>query len=398
MPDSSRPQGINKDPGNRTSQLNSIRGSARGDQDHQDKVATLGDALEYAESIVDTVREPLLVLDGDLRIKTASRSFYRTFGVSREETDERLVYEIGNGQWNIPALKKLLEEILPQKNAFENFEVSHNFPGLGARTILLNARMMWRGETSTTRILLAFEDITERRRAENELLRSNEDLQSFAYVAAHDLRTPLGAALNLSIILERRLQGRLDEKEAEMFKYVIQSMDRLGQLMNDILAYSELGHSQKQQTFVTFEEALHIARENLKNQIEKSDAKIEIKTLPGISCDRTLVALVLQNLIGNALKYRRETAPQICIEGLQEDGFWRISVSDNGEGFAQELAEKIFEPFKRVSASDAPGSGIGLATCKRIIERLGGKIWAEGRPGEGSTFFFTLPVIASAPL
>ena len=151
---------------------------------------SLRETLEYAESIVDTVREPLLVLDCALRIRTASRAFYEIFAVSKEETEGQFIYDLGNGQWNIPALRTLLEEILPLERSMKDFEVEHEFPSLGLRVMLLNARKLLRKGNHSELVLLAIEDVTERKRLSEELVRSNEDMQRFAYVAAHDLRAP----------------------------------------------------------------------------------------------------------------------------------------------------------------------------------------------------------------
>jgi PAS domain S-box-containing protein len=352
----------------------------------------LTDALAYAESIVDTVREPMLVLDAQLRVKTASRSFCRTFGVSPEETEGQFIYDLGNGQWNIPGLRILLEEIMPQENSFENFEVSHDFPSLGKRVMLLNARKLWREENNTQRILLAIEDVTERKRMENEILRSNEDFQSFAYAAAHDLRTPLNVSLNLSKMLAASLESRLSPKEKEMLALSINSMERLDDLMNDILTYSSVNNSSENQTLVPIKEALDVSLINLQQIIQESKADIVTGAMPELSVPRALAVIVFQNLIGNALKYRRDEKPRIEINAEQKDRFWRFSVQDNGQGFDQQYAKQIFEPFKRLHGSKIPGSGIGLATCKRVIERLGGEMWVKSQPGTGSTFSFTLPV------
>jgi PAS domain S-box-containing protein len=359
---------------------------------HQDTETRLREALAYAESIVETVREPLLILDGELRVKTASRSFCEEFGVSREETDGRFLHDLGDGQWNIPTLRAALEEVLPRQKSFQNFEVMHDFPTLGRRVMLLNARKLWHEGIRTELVLLAIEDITERKRMEDEMLRSNEDLQRFAYVAAHDLRSPLNAALSLATLLERRLKGRLNEDESNIQALLIQSMNRLGLLMQDILTYSEVSNTAPSQTFVPLEESLKIALANLQHHIENNQADISLGTLPNISGDRTQIAMVFQNLIGNALKYRSEQAPRIRIDAVQKGNQWQVSVSDNGQGFEAQYAAQIFEPFKRLHGPDVPGSGIGLATCKRIIERAGGRIWAESQLGIGSTFHFTFPV------
>jgi two-component system CheB/CheR fusion protein len=333
----------------------------------------------------------MLVLDGKLRVKTASRSFCRTFGVVLAETEGQFIYDLGNGQWNIPALRTLLEEILPKQNSFNDFEVSHVFPGLGQRVMLLNARKMWREENRKELILLAIEDITERKRMADTMLRSNEDFQSFAYSAAHDLRTPLHAALGLSNLLAIRLEGRLDQKEEEMLSLSIKSLERLSELMSDILKYSSLDYTSGQSSRAPIADTLKIALANLQQNIEEHKAEIHVSPLPDFSVERTQVAIIFQNLISNALKYRRDEAPHIHINAEKKAGFWQFSVRDNGQGFEEQYATQIFEPFKRLHGANIIGSGIGLATCKRVIERQGGQLWATSEPGVGSTFFFTIP-------
>lgn len=362
----------------------------------QDKVeAALRETLAYAESIVDTVREPLIVLDDALRVQTASRAFYDTFSVSREATEEQFIYDLGNGQWNIPALRTLLEEILPLKAIMKDFEVEHEFPGLGVRVMLLNACKLRRQGNHSELILLAIEDITERKRLSEALVRSNEDMQRFAYVAAHDLRAPLNGALKLSKLAARRLADRVGEDEAHLLALSVESLERLSALMQDILTYSEIGNVPQQRTQVSLEEPLKIALLNLQHHIEQNEAMINVEDLPTVLGDRTQIVMVFQNLIGNALKYRRVEVPRIRISSVREGAFWRLSVADNGQGFESDYAETIFKPFRRLHGNNVPGSGIGLATCKRVVERLGGKIWAESTVGAGSTFHFTLPAEAT---
>jgi signal transduction histidine kinase len=373
-------------------QLDVARRTAATDQA---KGAELRDALAYSESIVDTLREPLLVLDGGLRVKSASRGFFTTFAVSDEETIGQFIYDLGNGQWNIPGLRTLLDEILPKGKSLRDFQVTHDFPELGTRVMLLNARKLWREVNGTELVLLAIEDITERNRLEDELLRSNEDLQRFAYVAAHDLRSPLLSALSVTHLLAERLKGRVEEEESHLLTVSIENMERMAVLMRDILTYAELGNAPQPPTLVPMHEPLNIALANLRYHIEESGAVITVGELPSAPADRTQIAMVFQNLLGNALKYRRSEAPHITIAAVQEDDRAQISVSDNGTGFDNAYAAQIFEPFKRLHGESVPGTGIGLATCKRIVERLGGRIWAVSRPGEGSTFSFALPVSRS---
>ena len=258
--------------------------------------------------------------------------------------------------------------------------------------MLLNGRKLWREGPQTEGVLLAIEDVTERKRVEEELVRSNEDLQRFAYVAAHDLHSPLNSGLILLQLLARRVQSKLDAEDASTLDLAIAAFQRLGALMQDLLSYSEMGNAPQQRVKISLTEPLQIALANLQHHIKEGGAMVSIGELPKVSADRTQMVMVFQNLIGNALKYRREEPPHIQIAASRLEGsHWRLSVRDNGQGFNPEHASAIFEPFKRLHGSTVPGSGIGLATCKRVIERLGGRIWADSTPGQGSTFYFTLP-------
>lgn len=362
-------------------------------EDAQEIVETsLRATLAYEASIVDTVREPMLVLDNTLRVRTASHAFYETFRVSSNDTEGRFIYDLGDGQWDIPALRTILEQVLPQQKSFRDFEVVHDFPTLGRRVMLLNGRKLLRENNRTELVLLAIEDVTERKRLEEELVRSNEDMQRFAYVAAHDLRSPLNAALNVTRLAARRLQGTVGKEEARLLSLSVDNLERLSRLMQDILSYSEIGYAPQQRVLVTLEEPLKIALLNLEHHIQENNAEVTVGTLPLVPADRTQMVMVFQNLIGNAIKYRGKDVPRIRIEAVREGTHWLLSVNDNGQGFDQQYAGRIFEPFKRLHGKNVPGSGIGLATCKRVIERLGGRIWVDSILGKGSTFYFTLPV------
>jgi two-component system, chemotaxis family, CheB/CheR fusion protein len=360
-------------------------------QQERGTVAVLRDALAYAQSIIDTVREPMLVLDSTLHVQTASRAFLNLFGVSREDTIGSFIYDLGNGQWNIPALRTLLDKVLTQYEDFQDFEVTHDFPVLGERTMLLNARRLWTKENNSHLVLLAIEDITGRKRLHDELVQSNQDMQRFAYVAAHDLRTPLHAAQNLAQLLDRRVQTKLNVEERDILRHLNESLERLSTLMGDILSFADTSNAPQQRARIRLEEALDVALANLQHHIDHQGATITRGALPEVFADRTQMVMVFQNLIGNALKYRRDEPPQVRIEAVREEGAWRIAVADNGQGFGAEHATIIFEPFRRLHSKSIKGTGIGLATCKRIVERSGGRIWAHAIPGQGATFYFTLP-------
>jgi signal transduction histidine kinase len=344
--------------------------------------------LVALKAILSTIQHPLIVLDGGLRVRLASRSFYEAFRVTADMTEGQYLYQIRNGQWDIPQLRLLLEEILPKERSLVNFELTHDFPSLGRRVMLLNGRKLVREGHPGELILLAIEDITDRKHIEEELLRSNEDYQRFAYVAAHDLRSPLNSSMALLNLLDR--DAALETEHRKRLSWAMEGLRRLEGLMGDILTYSQLGGAENA-TVVPLQEPLQMALSNLKSELEASGGRVDYGLLPSLKADRSLLALVFQNLIGNALKFRRATdLPEIRIGCLRRGQEWIISVADNGPGFDPQYVDQVFLPFKRLHGTEVPGSGIGLATCKRIIERQGGRIWAETATGRGATFYFTL--------
>jgi len=340
--------------------------------------------------IVATIREPLLLLDADLRVKIANRSFYQTFQVTPEETAGRLFFEIGNGQWDIPALRASLEELLPKESMIENFEVTQDFPALGQRVMVLNARLLRNENRPSSLILLAIDDITTRRRKEDELRRSQEDSQRFASVAAHDLRAPLNSSMTLLELLDRRIGKTLGGSDRHLLSLARNNLKRLQELMGGILAYTRVGGAQHR-TLIDLHGPLQAALDGFQSEIESGEMCVENSLMPSLKADGILMTQVFQNLISNAFKFRAARPLAVKIRAVRELGKWVMSIADNGEGFDPRYAEQIFQPFARLHGSEVDGSGIGLATCKRIIQRLGGCIWAESVPGQGATFFFTLP-------
>jgi len=347
-------------------------------------------ALTALKGIVGTIRNPLLVLDSGLRVKLASRSYYETFQAAPATAEGCLLGQLGDGQWNIPELSALLEEVLSKGAVVENFEVRRDFPSLGLRVMSLNARKLSPDGNPSARILLAIEDITSRKQIEDELLRSYEDVQRFAFVAAHDLRAPLNTAMMLLQVLSQKTGAQLEEGERQALSMAQDNLQRLKSLMGDILSYSQVGGSENKVP-VPLQEPLRMALANLQRDIEETKTEVSFGLLPTVKADPSQLTLVFQNLIGNAVKFRSAAPPRLAIGATREQREYVVSVADNGPGFDPEHALQIFLPFKRLHGPETPGSGIGLATCKRIIERMGGRIWAEAAPGKGATFYFALP-------
>jgi len=342
------------------------------------------------KSVIATIREPLLVIDGTFRIKMASQSFYKTFQVTPGDTEDCFLHQLGNGQWDIPELRERLEGVLSNESVTENFEVRHDFPSLGARVMSLNARKLSREGAPAALILLAIEDITARKQIEEDLSRSYEDAKHFAYVAAHDLSAPLNSAMMLLQVLHERTGATLEKDERQVLSMATASLQRLKGLIGDILSYSQVGGSQNTE-IVPLQEPVQMALANLQRDIEVAGAQVNIGALPTLKADRFQLLLVFQNLISNAIKFRADQPPRLEIAATKENKEYVVAVADNGQGFDPAYAEQIFLPFKRLHGADTPGSGIGLATCKRIVERMGGRIWAEAAQGKGATFYFTLP-------
>ncbi len=357
------------------------------------------EARRYAESIVQTVREPLVVLDIDLKILSANRSFYNTFKVTPDETIGNFIYDLGNRQWNIPRLRTLFEDILPKSTQFDNFQVEHDFPIIGHKMMLLNARRIYRKDIDTQMILLAIEDITERRRREeelkklsDELARSNTDLKDFAYVASHDLKKPLQSIEGFAKLLARRYKGKLDATADEFIEYIGSSVKRMQELIKDLLEYSQIGAKEKKFKPADCSGIVQKAVGNLHAAIEESNAVLTYDELPTIIIDTPQMISLFQNLIDNAIKFRGEKAPRVHISAERKGDEWVFSIRNNGIGIDPKYAERIFGMFQRLHGStDYPGTGIGLAICKKIIERHGGRIWVESEAGKGSTFYFTMP-------
>jgi signal transduction histidine kinase len=240
---------------------------------------------------------------------------------------------------------------------------------------------------------------TRRRRAERELedtaarlARSNADLEQFAYVASHDLKEPLRAISGSVQVLQTRFGAELGPDAEEFVRHTVDGANRMQTLIDDLLTYSRLTTREAPLEPTDCNAVLKDALKNLEVAIQENRAVVTSDELPVVRGDRTQLLQVFQNLVSNALKYRSQRTPRIQIGAEDKGGEWQISVRDNGIGIAPQYADRIFKIFQRLhTRKDYPGTGIGLAVCKKVIERHGGTIWVESEPEEGSTFFFTLP-------
>jgi PAS domain S-box-containing protein len=251
---------------------------------------------------------------------------------------------------------------------------------------------------AVTHFIVEFSDISAYREAQEalskrteELARSNKELEQFAYVASHDLQEPLRMVASFTQLLSRRYKGKLDADADEFIHYAVDGATRMQTLINDLLAYSRIGSRTKPFESVNLNSVLQRALANLHVAIEESQAKIDYGELPNTQGDITQLTQLFQNLIGNAVKFRGESPPEIGIKLSDADKHWRIEVSDNGIGIAPEFFDRIFVIFQRLhNKEDYPGTGIGLSICKKIVERHGGHIEVKSERGLGAAFIFTL--------
>jgi PAS domain S-box-containing protein len=243
-------------------------------------------------------------------------------------------------------------------------------------------------------------DITERKKAGEilkskleELARSNEELEQFAYVSSHDLQEPLRMISSYLQLLQRRYQGSLDDKADKYIYYAVDGASRMQNLINDLLEFSRVTTRARDPVPMDSEFILDQVLSNLEVFIEENEATVSHCSLPEVMADYSQMVQVFQNLIINGIKFRSEEAPQIHISAEKKESEWVFSVQDNGIGIDPQYSKKIFEVFKRLHKKEEyPGTGIGLAICKKIVERHGGRIWVESELDKGSTFYFTLPI------
>ena len=244
-------------------------------------------------------------------------------------------------------------------------------------------------------------DISDRKQAEaelqrrtEELERSNRELEQFANVASHDLQEPLRMVTGYVKLLARRYQGQLDADADEFIGYAVDGVDRMRALINDILTYSQLGASGQTSESINLDSIVERVMRNLKDSADEFNATVTWDQLPKLTANATQMGQLLQNLLSNAIKFKGEESPAIHIGSQQQKGEWMFSVRDNGIGIDSQHYERIFSLFQRLHGrNDYPGTGVGLAICKRVVELHGGRIWVEFQISKGTTFFFTIPGI-----
>jgi light-regulated signal transduction histidine kinase (bacteriophytochrome) len=270
--------------------------------------------------------------------------------------------------------------------------VTHEFEQVGLKVMMLNASEIFNPNAQARTILLAIEDATDRKQAEAALRTTNAELQNFAYALTHDLQEPLRMVVNFTELLGREYSGKLGKEADQFISYSVEGALRIEALLKALLAYWELTERhQDGLTSVDCGAVLAKALLNLQVAIGQSGAIITSDALPTVAAEEVLVMQLFQNLISNSIKYRSEETPRIHVSAEKVDEGWLIAVRDNGIGIDAQDTDRVFGMFKRLHGSNIPGSGIGLAVCRKVVERQGGRIWVDSEAGKGSTFKFTLP-------
>ncbi|MFO7745587.1 MAG: CheR family methyltransferase [Psychroflexus sp.] len=409
-------------------------------QELQTRNELLHESYEYSDAIVNTMHDPLLVLNKDLRIKSANDAFYEKFKTEEKDTEGKLLFNLGNKQWDIPALRELLENIIPKNTQFFDFEVKQEFLNLGERIMSVNAKQIIQKTHHEQLILLIISDITEVRQLlvekelrERELLNkelnirkeekirlkkaveerthqlkeakdlmevknaslvnANKELEAFAYVASHDLQEPLRMIKSFMDQLVRRYGDQLDPKAHQYIHYATDGAERMKQIIMDLLQYSKAGSAHGGIEEVDLNEVVEEFKRLRRRLIKEKKAEINSDPLPEIKIHKAFVKQVFHGLLDNAIKYSKENVPPLVnISVHDKNGIWEFHIEDNGIGIDRKFHKKIFMIFQRLHNKDQyEGTGIGLSIAKKLIESLGGEIWLTSVPGKGSTFCFTLP-------
>ena len=404
-------------------------------QELQTRNEQLVEASDFSEAIITTLHEPILILDKDMRIKSANKAFYKKFLIDMAGTEGTLLYELGNCEWDIPRLRILLESIIQKETHFYDYEITQEFAQIGTKTILLNARRIEQKAKQEKLILLAFTDITEnaqQRRLEKRelegiikegtlalqqsyqtlkeqnaaLAKSNKELETFTFISSHDLQEPLRKIKNFAAVLLKDESGQLSKNGKDYLQRMQATAHRMQMLIEDLLTYSRVKNSLQSFENTSFHLIVEEVNDDFKELLKEKKAIIKVTGECDVKIIRFQFRQLISNIISNALKFSDEKRPlRINVKCdtelgsklnndrlIQDISYSHITVSDNGIGFDPQYKERIFDVFERLHEhSEYKGTGIGLAICKRIVENHHGIITATGVLEKGARFDIYIP-------
>ncbi len=355
----------------------------RANRELADKSESLKRAQELNRAVIEGAAEAILVFERDGRICDANPAAAEVFRYDFRTRSAKPLWDF------VPAIREMLAQEVGSR--LGDMREHLGVRGDGERFPLeMSVHQL---EITSQELYTAIgRDISERKQSEDALQRSHAELQQFAYAASHDLQEPLRTISGFTGLLRKRYHGQIDAKADGYIDHVTQGVERMSNLIEALLEYSKVGSAPVELETVDTSSVVREALSNLGAALEESGAVVTSLPLPAVCADRRQLVRLFQNLIGNAIKFRRDDAPRIEIRAHQGRRTHRFEIEDNGIGVDPSFAERIFEVFQRLHLREEyPGTGIGLSICKRIVERHHGEIWMTSEPGRGSCFYFTLP-------
>jgi len=351
----------------------------------------------YLDQLFESAQEAIVMTEDNGRVIRVNSEFTSLFGYTHDEAVGKFIDDLvarDNLRDEAAAYTKKLKE----GKLFDFESVRQHKDGRFINVSVIGAPIIVGNKQVATYAI--YRDITKRKQAEEklrkmteELERSNKELEQFAYIASHDLQEPLRMVASYAQLLAKRYKGKLDSDADEFIDYAVDGANRMQRMINDLLTYSRVGTRDKPFVPTDCELVLNYVMTNLQVLIKERSAKVTHDTLPTIMADEFQLIQLLQNLISNAIKFCDKESPRIHISAEKKTEEWLFSVRDNGIGIDSQHVERIFQIFQRLHGRDEyPGTGIGLAVCKRIVERHGGRIWVDSEQSKGSKFYFTIPV------
>ena len=362
----------------------------------------------YVDNIIQSMTDALIVINQDAQIQTVNNATCDLLGYRKndligqpiglvmvEEENARDQLQEEGLVFKGATLRKLVEE-----GTLYNQEVTYRAKEGWQIPMLFSGSIMY-DEVQGMVVVTIAKDITERKRIEEELgrqtqelHRSNKELEQFAYVASHDLREPIRKVSSFTQLLAQRYQGRLDASADKFIGYIVDGASRMEKLIDDLLTYSRVGRRDILMEETDLSTIMSRVVIDLEKAIKETHAQVTFDPLPTVMANPTQMGQLLQNLVANAIKFHGAAPPQVHLSAQPQGNEWRLTVRDNGIGIEPQYAERIFVMFQRLhSRQEYPGTGIGLAVCKKIVERHGGRIWVESELGKGAAFHFTLPLL-----
>jgi two-component system CheB/CheR fusion protein len=377
------------------------------------RIKELKKLLTYYREITETIREPFIILDDQLHVVTANRAFYRMFKVLKRDTEDKLIYELGNNQWNLPDLRKLLENILPKHKVLHNYQVIHDFPDVGRKVMLLSARQV----DNKQLILLAVEDATARMKlkldsdeATATLVKQRDELQQlniakdeFISLASHQLRTPATVVKQYVGMLTHEHTGKLSPEQMDLLNTAYRSNERQLEIIEDLLRVAKLdaGKIHLEKSACDLVQQVEMVIQGQTVLFKSREQKVVLhKPRKQVTAyiDQKLVRMVLENLLDNAGKYS-SSGQKITIDINQDKSHTVVVIKDSGVGIAKSDRQKLFKKFSRIDnplSVSVQGTGLGLYWAKKVIDLHEGSIEVISKLNQGSTFILKTPLPPAA--